>query len=140
MLQSSSSEKKLVKPPRNCFFGSNLDKKGIIMGHAYIEIHFLGRYNKRRSSAFSNLLFYQNIISFDWVEWCFLSKYCHFLLQQQYISCIPLLNYFHVYLAIKLKGKTAFMSFLCDLYSHMLGQQNAFQKIVILITLHISLN
>ena len=31
------------------------------------------------------------------------------------------------------------MYFLCELYSLMLGQQNAFQQIVILITLNISL-
>ena len=31
------------------------------------------------------------------------------------------------------------MYFLCELYSFMLGQQNAFQQIVILITLNISL-
>ena len=34
MLQSSSSEKKLLKTPKNCFFGPNLHRKGVIMGHA----------------------------------------------------------------------------------------------------------
>ena len=33
MLQSSSSEKKLVKALKNCFFGPNLHRKGVIMGH-----------------------------------------------------------------------------------------------------------
>ena len=34
MLQSRSSEKKLVKPLKNCFFGLNLHRKEVIMGHA----------------------------------------------------------------------------------------------------------
>ena len=57
----------------------------------------------------------------------------------EYISCIPLLKYFHVCSEIRLKDKTTFMSFCCELYSHMLGQQNTFQRIVILITVNISL-
>ena len=57
-----------------------------------------------------------------------------------YLSFIPLSKYFHVCSEIQLKGKTTFMAFLCELYSHMLGQQNAFQQIVIPITLNISLN
>ena len=43
----------------------------------------------------------------------------------QYISYIPLLTYFHVCSGIQLKGKTTFMSFLCELDSHIPGQQNA---------------
>ena len=35
MLQSSSSEKKLVKALKNCFFGPNLHRKGVIMGQAH---------------------------------------------------------------------------------------------------------
>ena len=34
MLQSNISEKKLVKPVTNCFFGPNLHRKGVIMGHS----------------------------------------------------------------------------------------------------------
>ena len=34
MLQSKSSEKKLVKPLKNGFFGLNLHRKGIIISHA----------------------------------------------------------------------------------------------------------
>ena len=34
MLQSRSFEKKLVKPFKNCFFGPNLHRKELIMGHA----------------------------------------------------------------------------------------------------------
>ena len=56
----------------------------------------------------------------------------------EYISCILLLNYFHVCLGIQLKGKTTYISFLRELHYHMLGQQNAFQENVI-ITLNISL-
>ena len=41
---------------------------------------------------------------------------------------------------IQLKGKTTFMPFLYESYSFMLGQQNAFLQIVILIKLNISLN
>ena len=42
MLKSSSSEKKLVKPLKNCFFGPNLHRQGVIMDHAQDEkIFFL---------------------------------------------------------------------------------------------------
>ena len=51
-----------------------------------------------------------------------------------------MLNYFDVCSGIQLKGKTTFMSFLCELYSLMLGQLNAFQQTVILITSNSSLN
>ena len=37
MLQSSSSEKKLVKPLKSCIFGPNMHRKGAIMGHAQDE-------------------------------------------------------------------------------------------------------
>ena len=57
----------------------------------------------------------------------------------EYISCIPLLNHLHVCSGIQLKSRTTFMYFLCELYCLMLGQQNTFQQIVILITLNISL-
>ena len=40
MLQSSSSEKELVKPLKNCFFGPNLHRQGGIMGHALGEFFF----------------------------------------------------------------------------------------------------
>ena len=40
MLKSTSSEKKLVKPLKNCFFGPNLHRKGVIMGHAQDEKFF----------------------------------------------------------------------------------------------------
>ena len=75
MLQSSSSEKKLVKPLKNCFFRPNLHRKEVIMDHAQnVKKIFFGRNNKSRSSALIKLLFYQNIICFDWVMNLFLSS------------------------------------------------------------------
>ena len=70
MLQSSSSEKKLVKPLKNCFFGPNLHRKVIM--HGPHPRFFFCRNNKSRSSAFRKFLFYQNIC-FDWVMNLFLS-------------------------------------------------------------------
>ena len=66
LLQSSISDKKLVKPQKKFFFGRNLHKKGVIIGHAQNGEKFFSRNNKSRSSAFRNFLFYQNIC-FDWV-------------------------------------------------------------------------
>ena len=84
--QFSGSEKKLVKPlGKNCFFGPNLHRKGVIM-----EFIFFGR-NNNRSSVFRKFLFYQNIICFDWVmnlflsSVIFLSKKCHFQLKQLWL-------------------------------------------------------
>ena len=86
MLKSSSSEKKLVKPLKNCFSGTNLHRKGVIVDHPQDEKKiFFGRNKKSRSSAFRKFLFYHNIVCFDWVMnllWCFLSKKCHFQLKQ----------------------------------------------------------
>ena len=65
MLQSRSFEKKLVKPLKNCFFGPNLHRKEVIMGHAQDGKIFFGRNNKNRSSVFRKFLFYQSIICFD---------------------------------------------------------------------------
>ena len=38
-----------------------------------------------------------------------------------------MLNYFHMCLGIQLRGKTKFMSLLCELYSLILAKQNTFQ-------------
>ena len=73
MLQSSSSEKKLVKLLKNCFFGPNLHRKGVITAHSQHRKRFFSWNNKSRSSAFRKFLFYQNIICFDWVMSLFLS-------------------------------------------------------------------
>ena len=40
MLKFISSEKELVKPLKNCLFGTNLHKKRVIMGHAQNEKQF----------------------------------------------------------------------------------------------------
>ena len=40
-LQSINSEKKLVKPPKNCFFGTNLYQKAVIMDHSQNEKQIL---------------------------------------------------------------------------------------------------
>ena len=39
----------------------------------------------------------------------------------EHTSCISLLNYFHVCSGMELKGKTTFISFLCELYYCMLA-------------------
>ena len=79
----------MVKPLKNCFFGLNLPKKGVIMSHAQNKKQFFGRNTKSRSSAFRNFLFCQNIISLGWVmnlclSWVmyFVKKKCHFQLKQ----------------------------------------------------------
>ena len=72
MLQSSSSEKKLVKPLKNCFFGPNLHRKGAIMGHTQDgKFFFLPEITKADHQLSER--FYQNIICFDWVMNLYLS-------------------------------------------------------------------
>ena len=64
---NASSEKKFLKPLKNCFLGGPISTKlikGVIMGHTQNGEKFFGRNNKTRSSAF-RYLFYQNIICFD---------------------------------------------------------------------------
>ena len=73
MFYVSTSEKKLVKPLKNCFLGLNLLKKDSLWVIHNMENNFFGRNNKSRSPAFRNFLFYQNIIFFDWVMNIFLS-------------------------------------------------------------------
>ena len=81
--------KKLVKALKNCFSGPDLNKNGVLICHTQNEKQFFDRNNKSRSSVFKNVLFYQNIICFDWVidfflswEWRFCQKKCHFQLKQ----------------------------------------------------------
>ena len=62
MLQSSSSEKKLVKLLNIAIFGPNLHKKGVSMSHIQTKKYLFGINSKNRSSAFRKFLFYQNII------------------------------------------------------------------------------
>ena len=54
----------MVKTLKNYFFGPNLHKKVVIIGHAQNKKQFFGISNKSRSSSFRNFLFYPNIICF----------------------------------------------------------------------------
>ena len=55
---------KMVKLLKNCFFGPDLNKKGVIMGHAQNEKQFFGAEITRSDHQLSETLFYQNIICF----------------------------------------------------------------------------
>ena len=72
-----SSEKK-VKPLKNCFFEPNLEKIEVIVSHTLNgKQFFFGWNNYRRSLAFRNVLFYQNIKCLDWIlsfKWFFCQK------------------------------------------------------------------
>ena len=69
MLQSSISEKKLVKPLKKIFFWTQF----VIIGHAQDGKIFFGRNNKSRLSALRAFFIYENITCFDWVMNLFLS-------------------------------------------------------------------
>ena len=73
MLQSISSDKKLVKPSKNCFLGPICTKNGSLWATLKMKNISFGRNNKSRPSAFRSFFFYQNIICFDWVMTLFLS-------------------------------------------------------------------
>ena len=88
MLKSSSSEKKLVKPLKNCFFGPNLHRKGVIMGHTQDEKKaFLTEITKadHQLSEFFYFIKISYVLTELWIflylEWCFLSNKCHFQLK-----------------------------------------------------------
>ena len=58
MLKSTSSEKKLVKPLKNYFFGPNLYRKGVIMDHAQDEkFYFLVEITKADHQLSENVYF-----------------------------------------------------------------------------------
>ena len=89
MLKSSSSEKKLVKPLKNCFFGPNLHRKGVIMDHAQDEKKFFLVEITKADHQLSESFYFIKISYvltelwiFFYLEWCFLSKKCHFQLKQ----------------------------------------------------------
>ena len=88
MLQSSSSEKKLVKPFKNCFFGSNLQRKKVIMGHAQDEKSFLAEITEADHELLESFYFINMsyVLTEFWIflylEWCFSSKKCNFQLKQ----------------------------------------------------------
>ena len=66
LAQIFRSEKKLVKPFKNCFLDPICTEKGSLWAMPKVEkSFFFGRNNKSRSSAFRKFLFYQNIICFD---------------------------------------------------------------------------
>ena len=97
-MQSSSSEKKLVKPLKNCFFGPNLHRRGHY-GPRQDGI-FSGRNNKSRWSTFRKFLFYQNIICFDWVKNLFLSWVMLSVKKVSFpaktaVRCVNIIFYFH---------------------------------------------
>ena len=81
MLKSSSSEKKLVKPLKNCFFGPNLHRKGVIMDHAQDEKKFFLVEITKADHQLSESFYFIKISYvltelwiFFYLEWCFLSK------------------------------------------------------------------
>ena len=78
MLQSSSSEKKLLKI---AFLGPICTKKGHYGPHPKWKIIFFGKNNNSRSSAPRNL-FYQNIICFGWVVMNFFLSWVMFFVKK----------------------------------------------------------
>ena len=94
MLKSSSSEKKLVKPLKNCFFGPNLHGKGVIMDHAQDEKKFflvgITKADHQLSESFYFIKISYVLIElwvFFYLEWCFLSKKCYFQLKHLWQLC-----------------------------------------------------
>ena len=89
MLQSRSFEKKLVKPLKNCFFGPNLHRKGVIMGYAQDgKKFFLAEITKADHQLSESFYFIKisyvltKLWIFFYLEWCFLSKKSHFQWKQ----------------------------------------------------------
>ena len=89
MLQSSSSEKKLVKPLKNCFFGPNLHRKEVIMGYAHTKLAEITKADHQLSESFYFIKISYVLTElwiFFYLEWCFLSKKCHFQLKQLWLD------------------------------------------------------
>ena len=89
MLQSRSFEKKLVKPLKNCFFGPNLHRKGVIMGYAQDgKKFFLAEITKADHQLSESFYFIKisyvltELWIFFYLEWCFLPQKCHFQQKQ----------------------------------------------------------
>ena len=81
MLQSSSSELKLVKPVKNRFFGPNLHRKGVIMDHSQDGKNFWGAEITKADHQLSESFYFIKISYaltelwiFFYLELCFLSK------------------------------------------------------------------
>lgn len=66
MLQCCSSKKKLVRLLKIALSGPHLGKNRASMSHTQNQVQLFSGNNKKRSKAFKNVLFYPNIISFDW--------------------------------------------------------------------------
>ena len=88
-MKSSSSEKKPVKPLKNCFFGPNSHRKGVLMGYAQDEKKFFLAEITIADVQLSESFYFIKISYvltelwiFFYLEWCFLSKKCHFQLKQ----------------------------------------------------------
>ena len=60
-------KKQLVKPLKSCFLVPICAKRGNYGHRSQWKMFFLGRNNRNWSLAFRNILFYQNIICFDWI-------------------------------------------------------------------------
>ena len=77
MLQSSSSEKDLVKPLKNCIFGPNFHKKEVIMGHAQFFLAEITKTVHQLSETF-HFIKISYVLSELWIffylEWCFGQK------------------------------------------------------------------
>ena len=113
MLKSSSSEKKLVKPLKNCFFGPNLHRKGVLMGHAQDEKKFFLAEITKADVQLSESFYFIKISYvltelwiFFYLEWCFLSKKSHFQLKQLWLdrvaSCISSILYNLIHFSLPL--------------------------------------
>ena len=74
--------KKLVKPLKNCFFRPNLHRKDVIMSHAQDGNFFSAeiKVDHQLSERFYFIKIYvlTELWIFFYLEWCFLSKMCHF--------------------------------------------------------------
>ena len=94
MLQSRSSEKKLVKPPKNGLFGSNLHRKEVIMGHAQEGKLFLAEITKayhQLSASFFLTKYRMFWLSYE--SFSILSDVsCQKIVISSENSCVPMAN------------------------------------------------
>ena len=91
MLKCTSFEKKLVKPLKNCFFGPNLHRKGVIMDYAQDEKKFFLVQITKADHQLSDSFYFIKIwyVLMFWLSYEFFSilsdvfsKKCHFQLKQ----------------------------------------------------------
>ena len=93
MLKSSSSEKKLVKPLKNCFLDPICIEKGSLWTTPKMKKNFFLVEITKADHQFSESFYFIKISYvltelwiFFFLEWCFLSKKCHFHLKQLWLS------------------------------------------------------